>query len=504
MDSSSSTPSKQMALALSQIQGKDDTKLIGTLAYETTNKRQDLDPFFQEMKQMVTGTSYILQEKLWDMELCKPAYKHVQVMKSWFISSTKITSARGLSEEEFYLLMISYIMAVNPNTWNPPPITFKGYAVPVPLAEIIFAIWLALIPSAGEITDQPFESNVLSLIPQPVWEDEIMKTKGKGSPAHSTTIQAPPKAKHITADEKSLAEDKYSTAPPPDKQFQAIMDGLNALQSTVAQQGAKISRIESHKGISPTATPFDPPSCPGKYSRGFIHDNPNFANTFSAHSTRAPAQAGPSSMETGDLISAGSSSEVSLELVKVIQSLTERKNKNQESHIAKAWEETVLPKVTVEHMVKAHDYSQNSYGQRSAVNAAKVLLQLYDLQASHPQNPSKTIAADSPFHPIAAQQTKVIQDALMAHAYPKNDKPLQKERKQILAAVMGPDLSAKDLAEAYSSESSFRGNGNGRGKRGRGWRGRGDRGGYRGRGSNRGRGRGGRGRGRGDDGEEEF
>ena len=330
----------------------------------------------------------------------------------------------------------------------------------------------------------------MSLIPFPTWEDEIAADPGK-QPAkahsppitvpettHSKAIQEYNRLNSLKGSSSNTGEKesgKLSVSPTPSDQFQALLDGMHSLQQSMAQQGQQlsqqgqqISKLEA-KAPNPYAQAFQPIA-------------------------RQTQQAGPSSVPTGGLITADPQAPqeyLNMELVKVIQSLTEKK-KTKESHIAKCWEETILPKITAERLIKTHDYSQNTYGQRAAVASAKTLLMLYEL-SWNPDNAGaanpNAIPTDSPYHALAVEQSKAIQDSLMAGAFPKNDKPLQKERKQLLAAVMGSDISAKDLTEAYEQDN-YRGNNyRGRGRGGKNWRGRGRGRGDRGRGRGKGRGR---------------
>ena len=464
---------------------------VGTFSYDQLSKRNELDTFYKSLKQMIYGSAYLLQEKFWDMGVYNPKCKFLATLKKWFTENTLMKTVKDLAEDDFLRLIISYTMAVDPSQWLPAPLQFPSHAEEIPMPELIFNIWLAMLPYNGVIEGQPFESNILSLIPFPVWEGEIQKDQGKQrafpaitppEPAHSKGITAHSEA--ITATEKLK---KNAKAPDANKdgdasqsvaiatQMQTLLDGMHSMQLSLATQAAKISTLEHAKRPSP-------------HAQAFVH------NPYSRPATSAEPN--------GIILNpaepyGGSHNAMGLELVKVIQNLTEKK-KAKESHIAKAWEETVLPRVTAERLVKTHDYSQNTYGQRAAVVSAKSLLQLYELSLKHdPPNVSNpnSIAPDSPYHPLAVQQTEAIQDSLMAHAFPTNDKPLQKERKQLLAAVMGPDLSSKDLADAYKFDG-YNPNYRGRGRGGRGYRGRG-----RGRNDNyRGRGRGrGRSQGRGQD-----
>ena len=446
-DTSKLLPSQNMALALSQIEDKDDHKKLGSFDYEHITMRQDLAHSSKDMKQ----EEEIIKDNDYHKKIS--SFDYEQIPKRPDLDPF----CKAMTQEE------GFIKASNKQ---------KGtHYVKTTAEEQLSLAPLSAVQMPALLEEQ---------IPKANADHKKMGSLDyKQKVTHSGTIQPPQLPQEnagpinevkITAEEQlsseqlsleqsleQFSEEQLSAdehVPLPAEQMPAIMDA-------VAPYSAK-----PHSVPNPPAPPFEPHTFASNYTRNSAPPGPSFVDTFASHYTRSPAQASPRHVAEGDLISAGSPPDLTLELVKVIQSLTDRK-KAKELHLAQAWEETVLPQITAEKILEAHDYSNNSYGQRAAVGMAKTLLMLYDLQTEHPTQPPIS-SPDSPYHELATLQTRGLQDAMMAHAYP-NAKPLQKESKQILAAVMGPDLSTQDLAEAYSGAASsdrfsYRGDGKGRGR----------------------------------------
>ena len=145
---------------------------------------------------------------------------------------------------------------------------------------------------------------------------------------HSKAIQEYNRLNSLKGSSSNIGEKeggKLSVSPTPSDQFQALIDGMHSLQQSMAQQGQQLS--QQGQQISKLES-----KVPNPYAQAFTPI------------ARQAQQAGPSSVPTGGMITADPQAPqeyLNLELVKVIQSLTEKK-KTKESHIAKCWEETVL------------------------------------------------------------------------------------------------------------------------------------------------------------------
>ena len=154
-----------------------------------------------------------------------------------------------------------------------------------------------------------------------------------------------------------------------------------------------------------------------------------------------------------------------MDLIKVLQAKMGAP-KDESSHISKAWKEVILPPVTCKKLLEVHDFPMNTFLQRAAVNAAKTLLLTYDLHWKEESDSAlmpTIIPLESVYHDMAVLQTLTIKNSIAAHAFPKAEKPQIKERRQVLAAVMGSDLTAQELKEAYSDQTNWRGKGSGAG-----------------------------------------
>ena len=97
------TPSSAITTALAIIQEKDQNALkVATHSFAAITKRSDMDNFYDSLKQMVVGTSYVLQEKLWTLGVYKTGFKPIPAMKKWFIANTKLSTAKDLSAKNSY------------------------------------------------------------------------------------------------------------------------------------------------------------------------------------------------------------------------------------------------------------------------------------------------------------------------------------------------------------------------------------------------------------------
>ena len=137
-----------------------------------------------------------------------------------------------------------------------------------------------------------------------------------------------------------------------------------------------------------------------------------------------------------------------------------------DSHICDTWEDVILPNITCLHVLKTHDYPMNTYCQKTICSAAKQLSALYHHHWSQeatqlPVMPTK-IPPESIFYPLALEATISLKSAMAAHAFPKTNRPQDKERIQVLKAVMGKDLSPEEYKQAYQTlDNKCRGKGGG-------------------------------------------
>ena len=489
------TEGRQVALVPDPYMNAPEMRKVNAYDYNTIDQPKDWNLFSKEHNQMIYGVCFILTEKFWDMGALNAKLKPFNSLKKWFIKNTKVTKPNVNSMEDLLRAIIAYVAMVNPSTWNPPTWQLEGIQQDIPLPILIMKIWSALVPQQGIIKNTEAEVNPLQLLGEGPWFDGdvvIIKSKAQAHSAHITAhsrgitepysknAQVPTRSafgtKPTPRHQAPISEDSVSDSEEHSQgpQLQCIMDALTSLQAAVSDQSQRMHVME-HKELQPKAQSW--PSHPdgGFTSQGQHH-----------HSQPPPRREAVYGDER--LIPAGSSSSpqshFNLELLKVVSALAD-KGKDKDVHTCKGWEETILPRLTAEKVCQTHDHALNTYGQRAAVSSAKALLLLYDLHWSEETNMAslpKKITPDSMFHELAVLTSQAIQHSLMTHAFPKADKPQHKERKQLLAAVMGPELTAKDLQEAYPSDSN-----RGRG-RGGSWRG-----GKGGKGRGRGRGRGGRG-----------
>jgi len=142
----------------------------------------------------------------------------------------------------------------------------------------------------------------------------------------------------------------------------------------------------------------------------------------------------------------------------------------------------VLPKHVLEEILKLHDYPNASYTQQAVTQAVKALLDLY--------NQGILMGPDDPMHTVAHHLSVSIQDAMVADAFPANQRPLMKEKKTILQQVLAGRITKAEIEKgAYTHTGYSRGSSNyttrGRGRSSWSPRGR--------TGTGRGRGRSGRG-----------
>ena len=163
--------------------------------------------------------------------------------------------------------------------------------------------------------------------------------------------------------------------------------------------------------------------------------------------------------------------EINLEMIKVLQSL--KKPKDKAKDIPSTWKQTILPAITCNKIIQHNDKPEASYGERAYVKCAQVLLKMYDLYENSDSESSSDpdiIPSSSSYYEAAVTATEAIKSCAAALAFPPHTKPSDKEQKQVFQAVMGGDISAKELANAYQKKDSGGGRGGGRG-RGRGGRG---------------------------------
>ena len=97
---------------------------------------------------------------------------------------------------------------------------------------------------------------------------------------------------------------------------------------------------------------------------------------------------------------------------------------------------------------------------------------LYENSDSDTSSDPEIIPSSSSYYDAAVTATEAIKSCAAALAFPPHTKPSDKEQKQVFQAVMGGDISAKELANAYMKKDSGQGNDRGGGRgRGRGGRG---------------------------------
>ena len=79
------------------------------------------------------------------------------------------------------------------------------------------------------------------------------------------------------------------------------------------------------------------------------------------------------------------------------------------------------------------------------------------------------IPPSSEYYSIALTSSESLKMLVGSHAFPKQEKPYIQERRKILQAVMGADITASELKQAYKQDQGDSSNGKkGRQKKGKG------------------------------------
>ena len=438
-----------------------------------TKKSQDIvswkviDDFYELHKQMCTGTSYLLHEKFYDMKVL--SYNApVTVLKKWFQSNIQLDLGQKkiASKDELFIWMTAFCLYVK--DWTPEDCTLTGPTkiakVNVPIPLLINLIYNALAPYDGLITPE-IEADPLCMLPFPAFPGDI-STSITQQDAHSGPITTTPgalqrKPGHIPAKEE-VTTDVHTTQPThstgiathsvaittPDQGYKVLLDAITGLQVTMASQAKSLA--DQHEQLK------------------------HLQDRSSSHiSHPLPQQEKVAVDNSGTLTTAGSSNGQDmpwdLRLAEVLTTLVRQDKDTDKAHISDSWEEIILPYVTCAHVIQSHGHTMNTYGQRACVNSAKSLMSCWETfwteeTNSSPANRPKKFPQESRYYSMALLASETLKNGMASHAFPRGDKPQLKERRQVLAAVMGKDITAAELKEAYSQEDWRGKQGKGKGK----------------------------------------
>ena len=161
--------------------------------------------------------------------------------------------------------------------------------------------------------------------------------------------------------------------------------------------------------------------------------------------------------------------EINLALLQVIKQASDAKSKDPTEKILKQWEIKIIPSSVVQKIIKLNDYPTNTYTQKAIVTAAQTLLQIYESHREEedyhdPYDPDALppqIKFTSHFYTMATSASEALKMLMGTQAFPKHEKPYLQERRKVLQAVMGADLTQAELKNAYQEEG---GQGKGKGK----------------------------------------
>ena len=164
--------------------------------------------------------------------------------------------------------------------------------------------------------------------------------------------------------------------------------------------------------------------------------------------------------------------EINLSLLQVIKQNQESKQKEKDpaEKILKRWELKILPSPVVKRVIKLNQFPTNSYVQKAIVISAQTLLQIYEsykqeIDFNDPYDPDAlptVITNQSMYYSLALSASEALKLIVGAHAFPKHEKPYLQERRNVLQAVLGGELTQAELKTAYQEEG---GKGQGQGKK---------------------------------------
>ena len=175
--------------------------------------------------------------------------------------------------------------------------------------------------------------------------------------------------------------------------------------------------------------------------------------------------------------------QINKEVLQVLQNLSKTSKSDKKQDCPSIWKKKVLPPLTALKVIEHNDKPDCTYAQRTYVKCAQVLTKIYELydQDSSPESDPDCIPESSQYFDLAVTATEALKAAAAVMGWDIKAKPSDKEQKKVFQAVMGADITPKELSQPYQKtgkggynsgdERSYRGRG-GRNKRGRGRGGR--------------------------------
>ena len=154
--------------------------------------------------------------------------------------------------------------------------------------------------------------------------------------------------------------------------------------------------------------------------------------------------------------------QINMAFLKVIQNAgQESKKKDPTDKILQQWEVKILPSMVVQRVLKLNDFPTNTYAQQAIVHAASSLIQLYEMHRDeeryYEEGNLEALPAQfkptSKFYSLALDASEALKMQVGSHAFPRQEKPYLQERKKVLQAVLGADVTQAELKLAYQQEA---------------------------------------------------
>jgi len=419
----------------------------------------------------IWSITYVFYERLWALqkeadftpESCK------KYLLEWFQSSSsikKVAKANCTDAEVLSRFVVAYALIAK--DWMPPPLQCDRPELALDVPAFVVDVCTNLQATSGHIPrgDQATLAFVEAQMAL------ITYSGAHSAPLQACTLLEPPPGfvmpNHSPAIKAGLKKAGKHTA-----HFTGITDA-QAEQATY--KGKKATIAEEPK--------------PDQAQSMQMANMWQAIQTLQSAIAAGPQASSSSSMTTpmGQRLSMSAGLEspqdqINKEVLQVLQNLSKTSKSDKKQDCPSIWKKKVLPPLTALKVVEHNDKPDSTYAQRTYVKCAQVLTKIYELydQDSSPDSDPDCIPESSQYFDVAVTATEALKAAAAVMGWDVKAKPSEKEQKKVFQAVMGADITPKELSQAYQKtgkggynsgdERSYRGRG-GRNKRGRGRGGR--------------------------------